>query len=84
MGIYQLNVFRSPSRLFDGLYHGFRRSQGFGVRCGDMVGIAVRPESFHLPINSGTPPFCVFQFLEDQNAGSFTHDEPVSMDVERP
>lgn len=48
-----------------------------------MVGIGAEPVADELGINVCAAFFCVFEFLDHQDAGTFAHDEAITADIER-
>ena len=69
-------------RIFQGELHD--PLHAVGVRIRDVAAVAVRRESDDLRVDAGAPCPSMLEVFEDQRGGSLSHDEAVTVPVERP
>ena len=55
-----------------------------GMRGGDVVGVGRVADAEHLGVDACAALASVFEFLQDEDAGSLAQDEAVAVLVERP
>src|SRR5205814_4454479 len=56
----------------------------FGMRRGDVMGVAGAPATEQFGVNNGAPLASVFQLLEHDQSGALAKDEAIALFVERP
>ena len=83
MNIDVVNILRLQSSVLQGVLHHELGTQTLRVRSGDVMGIGTHTSTYHLTIDLRTTSFGMLQLLENQAAGTLTHDETVTAGTER-
>src|SRR5207245_8967633 len=78
------NVFRTQARRAQRHFHATGRALAFGRRGGHVIGVGRVSVTNQLGINFRAACFGVFEFLQHDYAGPFTHHETVARGVEWP
>ena len=73
-----VDVLRLHFRIFESGLHHEVCTEAFGVRCRDVVRVSRHADTCHFAVDLRTASLGVLEFLEDEDTGTFTHDETVA------
>ena len=78
MHVDVVDVLGLQTGIFQCAVHHQLGTQSFGVRGRDVVSIGTHAGTSHLGIDLGTASLGMLQFLQDETASAFGHDESVA------
>ena len=73
-----VDVLRLHFRIFESGLHHEVCAEAFGVRRRDVVSISRHTDTCYFAVDLCTASLGVLEFLEDEDTGTFTHDETVA------
>ena len=73
-----VDIFWLESGVCQCVLHYEACTEPFWVRGGDVVCVGAHAFAHHLCINLGSASLCMLQFLENEAACTFAHDESVA------
>ena len=84
VGVDVVDVMEAQARVGECQTDARRCSPAFGMRVGDPIGIGGRAVADQFPMDVGTAPLCVFEFLQHHHGRPLAEHEAVALVVKRP
>ena len=84
MGVDVFDLLFFNASVNDGAFHAETGTGTIRMRRRDMIGVTRHTYSYQLCIDVGSSVKGMFQLFQDDAATTFTHDEAVTIQVERP
>ena len=82
MSIDVIDVFRLEAGIFDGQSHAFRLLDAFRSRSRNVISVGIAAITADFTVDMSTAFLSVFQFFEEDDTGTFAHDETVAVFIE--